>query len=691
MEIFAAGSSRGTLLTRRTAWAVVVVAVLLSGLAIALVAAADTQTAPGSDLPDNAESTLALRAQQQLPATKYAPAVAVFDRDGQPLSPADRRAVGQKVSELRRLAAPGQRTFPLFSADGEAAVVGVPLSTSLSQSDQRSAVEAIRTAVAGGLPDGLSVRVTGGPAFETDLTAVFDGADTRLLATTAGVVALLLLLTYRSPFLWLVPLTVVGVADQVAGKLVSLAVDVFGFTIDGSTVGITSVLVFGAGTNYALLLIARYREELRLLDDRFDAMRVALTQAAPAILASSSTVVLALLSLGFAVTPTIRGLGFSAAIGIVTAVVYALVVLPAALVLFGRRLFWPFVPRAGQDEPTRHGFWFRVGRLVTGHPVPVAVVSALVLVVLSAGAVGLRTGLSQTEQFRQQPESVLGQRVLGAHFAAGASEPTSIITTPDRAAAVSQAARSVEGVTSVRRTAADPRAVQLDAVLSSAPESSASFRQVQALRAAVVDVDPSALVGGSDAQALDARDAAARDRRVVIPLILGIVLVVLLLLLRSVVAALVLVLTVVATFVASLGAGWFAFAHWFGFPALDLDVPLLSFLFLVALGVDYNIFLATRAREEAASQDARASITTALAVTGGVITSAGILLASVFTVLGVLPLITLTQIGVIVGFGVLLDTLLVRSVLVPALVALLGERFWWPGDPRAAGRGARPL
>ena len=658
------------------------VAVLLSGLALVLVAGAQASSDPTAALPDDAESTSALRAQQQLPATEYSPAIAVFDRDGDRLSPADRRAVAARVTALRPLAAEGQRTFPQFAEDGRAALVGVPLSTGLSEATGGEAVQAIRRVAAEDLPAGLDVSVTGGPAFEADLGAVFDGADVRLLLTTVGVVALLLLLTYRSPWLWLVPLAVVGVADQVAAKAVAVAVDVFGFTVDESTIGITSVLVFGAGTNYALLLIARYREELRLLEDRYDAMRVALAQAAPAILASSSTVVLALLSLGFAVDPGIRGLGFAAAIGIVTAVLYALVVLPAALLVFGRGLFWPFVPRLGQAEPTRTGFWSRVGTFVTGRPVPVAVASILVLGALTAGVAGLRTGLSQTEQFRETPESVVGQQVLGEHFAAGASEPSSVITTPARAEAVAAAARDVEGVTSVERAGATDRLVQLDAVLSTPPQTAASFTTVEALRAAVHEADPSALVGGADAQALDARDAALRDQRVVIPLILVIVLAVLLLLLRSVVAAAVLVLTVVATFGASLGAGWFAFSHWFGFPALDLDVPLLSFLFLVALGVDYNIFLATRAREEATSNDTRTSIATALAVTGGVITSAGILLAAVFTVLGVLPLITLTQIGVIVGFGVLLDTLLVRSVLVPALVSLLGDRFWWPGDPR---------
>jgi RND superfamily putative drug exporter len=667
--------------TRRTSWVVLVAALLLSGLALSLVAAAQASTDPTAALPDDAESTLALQAQQKLPATAYAPAFAVFDRGGQPLTAEDRQVIGGLVGALRPLAAEGQKTFPAFSDDGEAALIGVPLSTDLSDTAQRTAVEDIRAQVAADLPAGLDANVTGGPAFQTDLGAVFDGADVRLLLTTVGVVALLLLLTYRSPWLWLVPLAVVGTADQVATKLVSLAVDAFGFSIDEATIGITSVLVFGAGTNYALLLIARYREELRLLEDRYDAMRVALSQAAPAILASSSTVVLALLSLGFAVSPNTRGLGFSAAIGVVTAVVYALVVLPAALLIFGRGLFWPFVPRPGQAEPTRTGFWSKVGRSVTARPVPVAIVSLLVLGVLSAGAVGLRTGLSQTEQFRAKPESVVGQQVLGAHFAAGSSEPTAVLTTPERADAVRRAAASVPGVNSVRPGASDANVVELDAVLSAAPESAASSAVVEDLRAAVRQVDPDALVGGTDAQALDAKTAATRDQRVILPLILGIVMVVLLLLLRSAVAAVVLVLTVVATFVASLGAGWFAFSHWFGFPALDLGVPLLSFLFLVALGVDYNIFLATRAREEAATEDTRTSIATALAVTGGVITSAGILLAAVFTVLGVLPLITLTQIGVIVGFGVLLDTLLVRSVLVPALVALIGERFWWPGTP----------
>ena len=286
--------------------------------------------------------------------------------------------------------------------------------------------------------------------------------------------------------------------------------------------------------------------------------------------------------------------------------------------------------------------------------------------------------------------------MLAAHFPAGSSEPTTVLTTRDRVSAVTAAARDVSGFASVRPGATAGDLAAVDVTLTGEPASGAAFDQVRGLRTAVHAVDAEAVVGGPDAEALDRKDAAAHDRRIVIPLVLGIVLVILLLLLRSVVAAVLLVLTVVATYVASMGASWFAFTHWFDFPALDLDVPLLSFLFLVALGVDYNIFLATRAKEEARTQPTqptRTAISVALAVTGGVITSAGILLAAVFTVLGVLPLITLTQIGVIVGFGVLLDTLVVRSLLVPALVAAIGRRFWWPGRlsrPSAAGATPEP-
>ncbi|QCW51999.1 MMPL family transporter [Nocardioides dongxiaopingii] len=667
------------LVGRRLSWVVVVVAILFSGALLGAGIQAEESDNSTANLPTDAESAQVARLQEQLGTAEYTPAIVVLDRGGEQLTAADRQAVEEKVGSLQEFAAEGQQAFPVLAEDGAAAFIGVPFATDTPEDELAGPIEDLRAAASEGLPDGLEAQVTGGPAFIVDLSKVFDGADVRLLAVTASVVALLLLVTYRSPWLWLVPLSVVGVADQVAVQLVAIGTKLFGFTTDGASVGITSVLVFGAGTNYALLLIARYREELRREDDRYAAMRRALERAAPAILASSGTVVLALLCLGLADNPTSRNIGFGGAIGIVTAVVYALLVLPAAMTCFGRRLFWPFVPRVGQDDPSRTGVWAKVGASVTRRPVLVSVAGVLVLVVLALPVIGLKVGLSETEQFRATPEAVTGQEVLAEHFPAGSSQPTVVVVPAAARDAVAAAIGDVDGVQRVDESGeADGRAV-LSAVLTAEPASEAAFDVVEQVRAAATGVDGAAMVGGPDAEALDAADAADRDQRLIVPLILGVVLVVLLVLLRSVVAAVVLVLTVVATYAASLGASWVAFTQWFGFPALDLSVPLLSFLFLVALGVDYNIFLTTRAKEEAEEHDTTTAISVALAVTGGVITSAGILLAAVFTVLGVLPLIVLTQIGVIVGFGVLLDTLLVRSVLVPALVALLGRRFWWPG------------
>lgn len=506
----------------------------------------------------------------------------------------------------------------------------------------------------------------------------------RLLVATALVVAILLLVTYRSPWLWLVPLIVVAVGDRVAALVVATATQVFGYDVDGSTTGITSVLVFGAGTNYALLLIARYREELRKEEDRFAAMRSAWRQAAPAILASSGTVALALLTLSFADTPSNRALGWSGAIGISVAVLFGLIALPAAMVLFGRGLFWPFVPRFGQDDPSRTGIWARLGAVVVRRPKSFVAGSLALLTVLALSGAGLSVGLTQNERFRETPESVTGQETLAKAFPAGSGEPTIVLTAPQDVAEVTSLIEAVDGVSSVREGPASDEWAELDVVLDSARGSDRAAATITELRAEVggSDLDETTLVGGPDAEDLDAAEAASHDRYLIFPLVLAIVLAILVLLLRSLVAAVVLVLTVVATYVTAMGAGWFVFTRWFDFPALDLPVPLFAFIFLVALGVDYNIFLATRAREEAAHQPIAGAMSAAVAVTGGVITSAGVVLAAVFAVLGVLPLVTLTQIGVVVGIGVLLDTLVVRSLLVPALATVIGERFWWPSHPR---------
>ncbi|MDF8262792.1 MMPL family transporter [Luteipulveratus flavus] len=681
-----AARALGRLVGRRAKWVTVVLAVVVAAAALALGGSAEATSTTATSLPASAEAARADVLRNQIPSGGNAPAIAVFSRPGA-LTAADRAAV---TAAQRRVVA-GDRSRqgppPQYARDGSTGLLVIPLSADLTDDQTSTTVEQLRTTLRGDLPAGLQVNVTGGPAFSADVGKIFEGADVRLLLATAGVVALLLLLTYRSPWLWLVPLIVVAVGDQVASKAVAALSRVTDLRADGAVTGITSVLVFGAGTNYALLIIARYREELRRTQDRHEAMRAALRSASPAVLASSSTVILALLSLGLADDPFTQSLGYASAVGIAIALAFALLVLPAAMVLFGRRLFWPFVPRLGQAEPTHHGFWSRVGERVTRNPVKVGLASAAVLAVLACGGFGLRIGLTSTEQFLQKPEAVVGQEQLARAFPAGTSEPTVVLTRSDQVAAVTAAVQKVDGVASVRPAGSGGGITELDAVLSADPNSSRAFDIVRDVRTAASSVPGArALVGGADAEALDAQTTAARDYRVLTPVILAIVLAVLLLLLRSVVAAVLLVLTVMATYVASMGASWFAFDHWLDFPAMALSTPLLAFLFLVALGVDYNIFLTTRAREEASEgAAARPAIVRALAVTGGVITSAGILLASVFAVLGVLPLIQLAQVGTIVGFGVLLDTLLVRSVVVPALVSIIGERWWWPSHPGPHG------
>ncbi|NAZ85626.1 MMPL family transporter [Kineococcus indalonis] len=685
----------GRLVTGRvTAWLVLAAAVLLAGAVAVGEGEAPPSQAAGGRLPDGAESARAAQLLQALPGEESAPALVVWTRrDGGALGPAERGAVTAAVQRLAPLAAgaPGSPALP--SEDGRALLAVVPLAAGTSDEEAARAVGDVRAAARADLPAGLRAQVTGGPAFGVDIADSFSGANTRLLVVTAGVVALLLLVTYRSPLLWLVPLAVVGVADQTAAGLLTVVDRLAGTPADPSSTGITSVLVFGAGTNYALLLIARYREELRRTPDRRLAVRRALAGAGPAVLASASTVVLALLALLAAALPATRSLGVDAAVGIVVAGVFGLLVLPAALSVCGRGLFWPFVPRAGSQDRSRSGRWARTAERVVRRPWPVVAVSAVVLAVLGAGLGGAQLGLSQTEQFRTAAEAVEGAETLERHYPQQGTASARVVAAAASAEEVAAAAASVPGVASARVAREAGGLVQLDAALE-APSGSADARAaVQRLREAVRAVPGAgALVGGTEAEAVDERAASTRDLLVVGPLVVAVVLAVLVVLLRALVAPLVLVATVLATYVAALGAGTWLFANVFGFPALDTGVPLFSLLFLVALGVDYNIFLVTRAKEEAAGAGTRAGIRTAVAVTGGVITSAGVLLAAVFTVLGVLPLITLTQIGVVVCVGVLLDTLLVRTLLVPALVAVLGERFWWPGRALrpAAPRHLRP-
>ena len=653
-------------MTGRLSWLVALAVLIVAGALMGLIGSDNSSEQSPVPVPTSAESARADALRAQLPGGDRVPAILVFSRhDGGELTPADLGAIKEQ---------------PVVVADDRrAAVATVPLDAGLSGFALNDAVKALRDSANDGLPQDIRVEVTGGPAFFADIANSFSGANFTLLAVTASVVALLLIITYRSPVLWLVPLAVIGFADRVAAVVGTAVAQTVGMTPDGSTSGITSVLVFGAGTNYALLLISRYREELGRTDNHRDALRIAVRQAGPAILASNATVVLALLTLLLASSPSTRSLGVQAASGLVVAAVFVLLVLPPLLALFGRRLFWPFVPQVGAKPLTDSGIWHRIAAAVARRPARVTTVAVTGLVVLCLGLLITPIGLSQTEQFRVQAESVSGFETLAGHFPSGLTDPTRVIAPTAKAPQVEQAIAATPGVVSASPAGASPGGLgQWSVVLSAAPASDDAFRTIDALRDSVHAVDRGALVGGSDALARDASAAAGRDRLIVIPAILTVVLVVLYVLLRSALAPLILVTVTVLSALAALGLGGWASVHVFGFPALDNTVPLFAFLFLVALGVDYTIFLVTRAREETPAHGTRQGIIRAVSATGAVITSAGIVLAAVFCVLGVLPLIALTQIGIIVGLGILLDTFVVRTVIIPALFTLIGPRIWWP-------------
>jgi RND superfamily putative drug exporter len=550
----------------------------------------------------------------------------------------------------------------------------------LGNEENADAVERLRERLDTGAPQGIDFQVTGPSAVQADLASVFDGATFRLLAVTGGVVALLLLITYRSPVLWLVPLTVVGVADQLAATLATRFLAAVDVPWDESTIGILSVLVFGAGTDYALLLISRYRDELHVHQDRGDAMAAALRPTLRAVVPSAVTVVIGLVTLALSVFPTTRGLGLACAVGVLTAAVFVMLVLPGALVLVGRWAFWPRIPRYdGEQVDHDRSLWARVGHGVARRPVVMAGTLVVVLLGIALGSLRLDSGLSTAEQFLDTPESITAAERVGESFPAGLVDPLAVLTRDDPQQ-VAKAAGAVEGVDSARVGARGDGVAQVDVVLDG---TGPTGPRIEALRSALSSYDDTH-VTGTDAVALDEESGSQRDQRVILPVILGLVLVGLVLLLRSVVAPVLLVLSVVLTYAASLGLAGLLFEPVFGFEAMDSGVPLLAFLFLVALGVVYNIFLVTRALEETPGHGLRDGMVRALASTGGVITSAGVLLAAVFAALGVLPLVVLAQLGVIICIGVLLDTLLVRTVLVPALAVWLGDRFWWPRKVRSA-------
>ena len=678
----------------KTSWIV-----LITGLAAtaALFIAAGYQSAdaaPPVGVPDSAESVQVAALLEEFADDDSTSGLLVFGRESGELSENDLEAIADRTEALAELSIDGFLPPPSVSDDGTTALVVLPLAIEDRVSAQAERAAEIRAIAADGLPSGIEVWFTGAEGFSVDIAAVFEGANFVLLSITALVVALLLIVTYRSPVLWIVPLAVVGIADFIASIAARLVAESLGITLDGSVTGILSVLVFGAGTNYALLLIARYRDELRLHLDRREAMAIALRGAGPAIIASGSTVALALATLLFGELSGNRSLGLAGAVGIVVAMAYALLVLPAALVIFGRWIFWPIIPRYGSPDAISRSPWGKLGRAVSKKPLVVAIIGFAVLGAMATGLTTTNVGLSQNDRFIVKPEAVLGQERLAEAFSAGSSAPASVVVPVGDLDDVLDGIVDVDGVVEARPGAANDDIAQIVVVLDADPESERAFEIIAELRLALDDLgDGTALVGGIDAEGLDLRNAQARDQGLVIPLILVLVLAVLVLLLRALVAPLLLLVAVVASYFSAVGIGSVIFATVFGFPGLDTTVLLFSFLFLVALGVDYSIFLVTRAKEEVPLLGTSEGMIRALAATGGVITSAGILLAAVFAVLGVLPLIALTQVGVIVCIGVLIDTLLVRTVIVPAMTFLAKDRFWWPRRPEltdaeASARGA---
>jgi len=659
-------------------WLVVVA--LLGPLAGKLTGAQDNEAT--SWLPANAESTEVLDVAAGFRSANTLPAVVVYERSSG-LTAGDLGAIQADAQEFAALKTlDGEVTGPIPSQDGQAVQIVVPLDLGADGWNLAAdAVADLRSTAEDG-PDGLDVYVTGPAGSAADSSEAFEGIDGTLLYAAVAVVIVILLITYRSPILWLLPVVSAGVALTVSQALIYLLAENYDLTVNAQSAGILTVLVFGAGTDYALLLVARYREELRRHGDRHEAMALALHRASPAIVASGATVAIGMLCLLFATMNSTAGLGPVAAVGVGVAVLVMLTLLPALLVTCGRWIFWPRTPHLGDDEPSVHGFWARVGGRIERRPRATWIGTSVILAVACVGVVSLdATGLTTEESFRGVQPSIEGEKVLSAHFPGGAGSPVVVIADAAQATDVAAVFADVEGIdaASVTEPAVIGDVAYLEGTLTSAPDSADAFDTVDRTREAVHAVPGAdALVGGTTAVNLDVQRASADDNRLIIPIILLVVFVILMVLLRAVVAPLVLIGTVVLSFGAAIGVSALVFRHVFGYAGADTSFPLFVFVFLVALGIDYNIFLMTRVREEAVRLGHHRGSLVGLAATGGVITSAGLVLAGTFAVLGTLPLVAFAEIGFAVAFGVLLDTLVVRSVLVTALNLDIGKAMWWP-------------
>jgi len=644
-------------------------------------------------LPESAESTQALAKLAPFQDENDIPTVIVYHRDGG-LTPDDLAAISGQAQEIQamdgvvgQVVPPGPDLPGTVSADGEVATTTVTFNFGKNGWNALPDVaDELRDLTA---IDGVDVHITGAGGQAADSAEAFAGIDSTLLLATLAVVIVILLFTYRSPILWILPILSAVFALQASEAVIYLLAKHADLTVNGQSQGILTVLVIGAGTDYALLLVARYREELRRHEDRHEAMAFALHRAAPAIFASASTVIAGMLCLMLAEMNSTAGLGPVNAIGIAITLLVMVTLLPALLVIFGRWIFWPKRPTFASHEPTSTGFWARVGKFIAPRPRQVWVVTALILGVACLGLLRLDTsGIPADQQYTKEFDSLRGQHVLVDHGMVDTSNPLQVVANADQTQAVAEAMATVPGLGEVN-TAIPPvdGVVLITAPVSGDIASPEAFDAVRQVRDAVHDVPGAdALVGGSSALYLDIQDASQRDNKVIIPVILLVVMLILMVLLRALVSPVVLILTVILSFGAALGISTIVFQTIYtqlfevggGFDHTDASFPLFVFVFLVALGIDYNIFLMTRVREETATRGTRRGSLVALAATGGVITSAGLVLAATFAVLSTLPLVAFVQIGTAVALGVILDTMVVRSVLVTALNLDLGNRIWWP-------------
>ena len=666
-------------------------------------------------LPDNAESTLASKITVKFSdsSNDQIPTLLVFLGDIDPKNNPAKMMQIQKYLDglgaeilpesgkpLSTYFVPGFPIQAFPSEDGKAALVNIALSSDVAQ--DRIEEKPTLTLVVDFLREdlkknfesqALTTHVTGFGGIFADLFGAFGSIDSTLLTTTLLVVSIILIVVYRSPLLWILPLFTAVTALSLAGTIVYYLAKAGTIDLNGQSQGILSVLVLGAATDYALLLIARYREELHHHESRFESMRIALKGVIEPIIASGSTVIAGLLVLLLSQLSGNRGLGPVGAIGIAAAMITVLTLLPALLVVFGRWIFWPKVPKFDDVDEQLSGTWAKVGKAVENNPKRIWISTAVVLTIFAGFSFTLKAdGLANTEAFTSRTDSVIGLEELGKHFPSGEGSPVEIVVRQNDVAAVTNALGAITNVAFVEPVVDGQKIpgaptppikvvegkVLLNATLKVAPDSVEARNTIPTIREALHQIDKEILVGGGTAVQYDTDVASRADNRLIIPIVLLIIGLILGLLLRSIAAAALLLLTVVLSFMATLGVCQLVFENVFGFAGADASFPLFAFIFLVALGIDYNIFLMTRVREEAMKIGTRKGVVKGLTVTGGVITSAGIVLAATFAVLGVLPLVFLAELGFAVAFGVLLDTIIVRSLLVPALVHVIGPKIWWP-------------